>query len=164
MIEMMTTMTMTMVEGEYVYGALTVTTPAESLLTSFFVHHIIPNVFSFVQIISGEQRTISRPRRTIFQKSPVLQTLSSPPSQSDHFPHLQKDSLSKQESSRVKQESPETTSNLENKHPPDQKLTLFRRRHRRFRAAPALAVRPEEVPHAAGRPEPAGDHAKLVLE
>ena len=48
MIEMMTTMTitmtMTMVEGEYVYGALTVTTPAESLLTNFFVHHIIPNV------------------------------------------------------------------------------------------------------------------------
>ena len=44
MIKMMMTMTMTMVEGEYVYGALTVTTPAESLLTSFFVHHIIPNV------------------------------------------------------------------------------------------------------------------------
>ena len=43
MIKMMT-MTMTMVEGEYVYGALTVTTPAESLLTNFFVHHIIPNV------------------------------------------------------------------------------------------------------------------------
>ena len=30
--------------GESVYGALTLTIPAESLLTSFFVHHIIPNV------------------------------------------------------------------------------------------------------------------------